>query len=103
MGAFKSDDYSQRKRYRNTFIVVLTAIPVGLFLFFDSPVKMVVAGGLAQAMMLPIIGVSTLYLRHRHLPKEIRPSRWVTIFLWFATGVIVWLMGYYVIEQLKGK
>lgn len=103
MGAFKADDYAQRKRYRNTFIIVLTAIPVALFLFFDSPVKMVVAGGLAQAMMLPIIGISTLYLRHRHLPKEITPPLWVTIFLWFATGVIVWLTGYYVIEQLTKK
>lgn len=103
MGAFKADDYAQRKRYRNSFIIVLTAIPVALFLFFDSPVKMVVAGGLAQAMMLPIIGISTLYLRHRHLPKEITPPLWVTIFLWFATGVIVWLTGYYVIEQLTKK
>ncbi len=100
MGAFKADDYSARKRYRNTFIVLITAIPVGLFLFFDSPVKMVVAGGLAQAMMLPIIGVSTLYLRHRHLPKEIAPSPWVTAFLWFATAVIICLTGYYVINQI---
>ena len=100
MGAFKADDYSARKRYRNTCIVLITAIPVGLFLFFDSPVKMVVAGGLAQAMMLPIIGVSTLYLRHRHLPKEIAPSPWVTAFLWFATAVIICLTGYYVINQI---
>lgn len=103
MGAFKSDDYTRRTRYRNIFIVLLTAIPVAMFWFFQSPVKMVVAGGLAQAMMLPIIGISTLYLRHRHLPKEIAPSPWVTIFLWFATGVIIWLTGYYVIEQLRGK
>jgi hypothetical protein len=26
---------------------------------------MVIAGGLAQAMMLPVIGVSTSHLRHR--------------------------------------
>jgi hypothetical protein len=76
---------------------------VALILSIGSPVKMVVAGGLAQAMMLPIIGIATLYLRHRHLPKEIAPSRWVTIFLWVATGVMVWLMGYYVIEQLTKK
>jgi hypothetical protein len=62
---------------------------------------MVVAGGLAQAMMLPIIGLSTLYLRHRHLPREIAPSPWVTIALWLATAVIVYLMGYYIVEQLR--
>jgi hypothetical protein len=51
-------------------------------------------------MMLPIIGISTLFLRHRHLPKEIAPSPWVTAFLWFATIVIICLTGYYVINQI---
>jgi manganese transport protein len=100
MGAFKAEDYARRVKYRNFFIVLLTVIPVILFLGFRSPVKMVIAGGLAQAMMLPIIGVSTLYMRHRHLPKSIAPSRWVTIGLWIATAVIVILMGYYITEQL---
>jgi manganese transport protein len=101
MGAFKADDYARRVRYRNLFIVLLTVIPVTLYFLVQSPVKMVVAGGLAQAMMLPIIGLSTLYLRHRHLPKSIAPSRWVTIGLWIATAVIVILMGYYLSEQLR--
>ncbi|MDQ3011094.1 MAG: Nramp family divalent metal transporter [Acidobacteriota bacterium] len=102
-GAFKADDYKQRTRCRNLFVVVLTAIPVAMILTIGSPVKMVVAGGLAQAMMLPIIGVATLYLRHRHLPKEIAPARWVTVFLWIATAVMTSMMGYYVIEQLTKK
>jgi hypothetical protein len=101
MGAFKSDDYAARVRYRNMFIVLLTVIPVILYFAVESPVKMVVAGGLAQAMMLPVICIGTLYLRYRHLPKEIFPSRWVTIGLWIASGIIVWLMGYYLIEQLR--
>ncbi|HKX32722.1 MAG TPA: Nramp family divalent metal transporter [Blastocatellia bacterium] len=101
MGLFKADDYAQRVRYRNMFIVALTVIPVILYFLFQSPVRMVVAGGLAQAMMLPVIGVSTLILRHRHLPPKIAPSSWVTGALWFATAVIIGLTGYYVIEQLR--
>ncbi len=101
MGFFKADDYPKRLRYRNLFVVVLTVIPVLLFLFIESPVNMVKAGGIAQAMMLPIIGVSTLYLRYFHLPRNILPSRWVTVALWGATAVIFLLMGYYVIEQLR--
>jgi manganese transport protein len=99
MGAFKADDYGRRLRYRNMFIVLLTVIPVTLYFLVQSPVKMVVAGGLAQAMMLPIIGLSTLYMRHRYLPKSIKPSTWVTIWLWIATAVIVGLMAYYLKEQ----
>lgn len=101
MGAFKAEDYGARSRYRNIFIVLLTGIPVALFLFFESPVKMVVAGGLAQAMMLPIIGLTTLYLRHRHLPDDIKPAPWVTVFLWIATAIICWLVGSYVYLELK--
>ena len=63
----------RRTRYRNGFVVALTVVPVILYFTFRSPVKMVVAGGLAQAMMLPIIAIGTLYLRHRRLPKEIAP------------------------------
>lgn len=101
MGVFKADDYAARRRYRNALIVLLSVIPAALFFLVESPVNMVIAGGLAQAMMLPVIGLSTLYLRHRHLPKVIVPSRWVTLGLWVATAVIVWLTGYFVIEQVR--
>ncbi len=101
MGGFASDDYAARVRYRNLFIVLLTAIPVSLFLFFVSPVWMVKVGGIAQAAMLPVIGLGTLYLRHRRLPNEIAPARWVTLGLWLATAIIVLLMGFSVIEALK--
>ena len=101
MGFFESGDYQTRVRYRNGFIIAITAIPVMLFLLFKSPVQMIVAGGVAQAMMLPVIGIGTLYLRHRHLPSSIAPPRRVTIAMWVATVIIVLLMGYYVIEQLR--
>ena len=95
MGMFAADDYARRVRFRRLFVVLLTSVPVILYWFFESPVKMVVAGGLAQALMLPVIGVSALYLRHRHLPPELAPPAWVTVFLWAATLIIVCLMGYY--------
>ena len=62
---------------------------------------MIVAGGVAQAMMLPVIGVGTLYLRHRHLPSSIAPSRKVTVALWLATAIIILLMGYYILGQFR--
>jgi len=101
MGLFRAEDYAARVRFRNRFIVALTIIPVSLYMFIESPVNMVKAGGIAQALMLPVIGIGTLYLRHRLLPRDIAPARWVTIFLWIATAVIVWLMGYYVIGQIR--
>jgi Mn2+/Fe2+ NRAMP family transporter len=101
MGFFEAGDYRRRVLYRNGFIIAITAIPVILILLVKSPVKMVVAGGISQALMLPVIGIGTLYLRHRHLPRQIAPPLRVTIAMWGATIIIVLLMGYYVIEQLR--
>lgn len=101
MGFFDHTDYAARVRYRRGFVLFLTIFPVCLFMLVQSPVKMVVAGGVVQALMLPIIGVGTLVLRHRHLPVEVRPSSWVTLTLWGATFVIVVLMGYYVVLTVQ--
>jgi Mn2+/Fe2+ NRAMP family transporter len=101
MGVFSADDAAARTRYRNLFVVLLTVIPVVLIFIFTDPVRMVKIGGIAQAMMLPVIGLGVVYLRHRHLPKDILPSRWVTVGLWVAAALIAWLMGYSVIEAIR--
>jgi hypothetical protein len=100
MGFFAAGDYARRVAYRRGFVVFLTIVPVVLYWVFESPVKMVVAGGLAQAMMLPIVGIATVYLNRRHLPREIAPSRWVTVFLWFSTAVVIAMTAYYAVSLL---
>jgi hypothetical protein len=101
MGAYSADDAATRTRYRNLFVALLTVTPVLLIFIFTDPVHMVRIGGIAQAMMLPVIGLGAVYLRHRHLPKDILPSRWVTIGLWVAAALIAWLMGYSVFEAVR--
>jgi Mn2+/Fe2+ NRAMP family transporter len=101
MGVFGAEDSAARARYRNLFIVLLTVIPILLIFIFTDPVHMVRIGGITQAMMLPVIGIGAVYLRHRQLPKDIQPSQWVTVGLWVATALIVWLMGYSVIEAIR--
>ncbi len=100
MGAFKSADYEARVRYRNRFVWVLAVVPLILFLVFQSPVKMVVAGGVSQSLMVPVIAVGALFLRHRRLPGDLAPSRGTTFFLWFSSVVIICLMIYYAILNL---
>ncbi len=101
MGFFKSEDYAARLRFRNGFVVFLTVVPVILFFWAQSPVKMVVIGGVAQSLMLPIIGIGTLYLRHRHLPKQLVPSAATTIAVWSATLLIICMMGYYAVLTIR--
>jgi Mn2+/Fe2+ NRAMP family transporter len=101
MGRFRRDDYQARLRYRNAFVWVLTVIPVLLFFAFQSPVKMVVAGGVAQFLMLPVIGIGALYLRHRRLPKQVAPPAFVTVAVWVATVVMVSFACYYGVMMLR--
>jgi hypothetical protein len=102
MGYFRAEDYAARLHYRRRFVWFLTITPVILYLLFQSPVKMVVAGGVAQACLIPIIAVGTLYLRYRHLPKAAIPSWRMTAGLWLASLLIICLMGYYAFLTLAG-
>jgi hypothetical protein len=81
-------------------IIFLTVVPVILYFFLKSPVKMVIAGGLAQSLMLPIIGGATIYLLARRLPREIMPPPLMKAGVWLATGVIMFFMGYYIFLTL---
>lgn len=94
MGAFPSEDYAKRVRFRNGFIWALIAIPVALFYWSQSPVWMVKLGGVAQASMLPVIAIGALYLRFKRLPKEVAPGTIVTAGLCLASLVIIVAMAY---------
>ena len=77
------------QRLMQMVVVFLIVISVILYYALESPVLMVKAGGIAQAVMLPVIGVASLYLRHRRLPPGIAPSTWVTVLLWVSAIVIL--------------
>jgi Mn2+/Fe2+ NRAMP family transporter len=95
-GWYQRNDAASRLRWRNRFVVALSVVPVALYWFLRSPVQMVVAGGVAQALMLPLIGGAVIYLRHRHLPAEIRPSLGTTVMLWISSVVMLGFASYYV-------
>jgi Mn2+/Fe2+ NRAMP family transporter len=86
LGAFDPSDYATRLRYRRWFVVGLATVPALLFLFFRSPVNMVRAGGVAQAVMLPVIAAGTLYMFYKETPWRPYPSLWLIGGLW-AAGV----------------
>ncbi len=84
LGLFAREDYGRRLAYRRGFLVALSVVPALMFLAFESPVKMVVAGGIAQSIMLPVAGAGALYLRHRRSPRELMPGRTAIVGLWLA-------------------
>jgi hypothetical protein len=103
LGLFDRADYGRRLAWRRRFTVLLTVVPVLLYLLFESPVKMVVAGGISQSVMLPITGAGALYLRHRRLPRELAPGRLVTAGLWLATLVMAAVTLYALVALAGGR
>ncbi len=89
MGVYAREDADSRRRWRDRFVVVLASVPALLYWLFESPVRMVVAGGIAQALMLPLIAFAVTYLRHTRVPMEIRPSVATTGLLWLSTAVML--------------
>jgi Mn2+/Fe2+ NRAMP family transporter len=101
VGGYTRDDTLSRLRWRNRFVVALSVVPVLFYWLLESPVQMVVAGGVAQALMLPLIGLAAIYLRHSQLPPEIRPALGTTILLWVSTAVMLVFAGYYLWSSLS--
>lgn len=101
MGFFPRGDYEARLRMRNRLVWFHLLVPVAMLFVFRSPVTMVKAGGVAQAMMLPVIAVGALYMRHRGLPKQVAPGRVATAGLWFAATVILAVMLYSAVLTIR--
>jgi manganese transport protein len=102
LGVYSREDAASRVRWRNRFVVALSVVPVAFYWFIEAPVQMVVAGGTAQALMLPLIGGAAIYLGQTRMPPEIRPSMVTTILLWISTSVMFGFAAYYVWTRLIG-
>ncbi|MBM3784369.1 MAG: divalent metal cation transporter [Acidobacteria bacterium] len=102
LGVYDRGDYETRVKWRKRFVVMLCVIPVSLHFLRVDPSQMVKIGGVGQAMMLPIIAGGTLYLRVKHMPKEVLPSRAVTMGVWVASLFTILMMGYYTFQLIKG-
>jgi manganese transport protein len=101
LGVYPREDAAARLRWRNRFVVALATLPAVFYWLFESPVRMVVAGGVAQALMLPLIGFAAIHVRHTRLPRELQPSAATTLALWASTAVMFGFASYYAWSALR--
>jgi Mn2+/Fe2+ NRAMP family transporter len=101
LGRYERTDYESRVAWRRRFVLLLTGVPLILYFLFRDPVNMVRIGGTAQALMLPVIAVGTLYLRHRKLPPEVVPGIGNTVMLWIASVLTIGMMVFYAVLTLR--
>lgn len=78
-------------------VVLLTALPIAIYLIFGKPIALLQMAGGIEAAHIPIVTGLTLYLNHRMLPQELRPSKVIfagTVIagLFFAVFAIIYLL-----------
>lgn len=83
-------DQSRRKHWIRIIGVSLPLIALVVYLFVRAPVGMVLAAGVGQATILPMLGAAALYFRYKRIDLRLRPSLIWDIFLWISVfGLLV--------------
>ena len=68
-------DSDQRAKMVTIWSVLLPLACVLAYVAFPKPVHLVTIAGMAQAIMLPIIGFSSIYFRYRETDERLRPGK----------------------------
>lgn len=92
----------QRARLIHWVSLLVPVIALVLFFAFKEPAFMVVVGGFAQALTLPIISAATIYFRYRKLDRRLTPSLFLDIMLWLAFVSITVVATVALWKQLMG-
>lgn len=93
-------DSAQRGRYIHWISLMYPVVALMLFLTFKEPRWMVVVGGFAQALTIPIITGATIYFRYRKLDRRITPPLILDIMLWIAFVSIGLVAAYALRDQI---
>jgi Mn2+/Fe2+ NRAMP family transporter len=60
-------------------VVVVTVLPIILYLLVGNPVSLLKIAGFIEAAHIPVLVVLVLILNHTDLPKELRPSLFTSV------------------------
>ena len=84
-----------RTHWVRMFCVAFPLLHLGLFIWFPNPVQLVMLGGLAQALTLPMIAAAALYLRYRRTDRRLTPGLLWDGLLWLscASFLVIALYG----------
>ena len=74
-------DSDARRKMVTIWSVVLPLACVVAYNLFPNPVILVAIAGVTQAIMLPVIGFSSMYFRYRETDKRLRPGKLWDAFL----------------------
>jgi Mn2+/Fe2+ NRAMP family transporter len=83
--------------WTRVFCGAIPVIALSIYLVNPKPVTLVMISGLAQAIMLPMLGYAALYFRYFRCDQRLQPSGLWTILLWMSFGCLLITGGWGVI------
>lgn len=89
----------RRERLVKLFCVVYPAISLAIYYAYREPQGLIKAGGVAQALMLPLISGATIYLRRRDGDPRVNPSAVSDALTWIAFTAISVVAGYSIVDM----
>jgi Mn2+/Fe2+ NRAMP family transporter len=86
LGLYGVTDGSEAGRIKWTrrISAVWCFVALLLYVWVRAPATMIVACGIAQSIMLPLLGAAALYFRYRRSDPALRPGRLWGLMLWVA-------------------
>lgn len=79
-----------RTRWVRIVGVALPLVALVTYFFVRAPVAMILAAGLGQATILPMLGVAALYFRYKRIDFRLKPGLLWDVFLWLSVvGLLI--------------
>ena len=100
-GIWKQSGPEAREATVRFFCVVYPLLAIVLYFAVREPQGLIKVGGIAQAIMLPLITGATIYLRRRDTDPRVAPSLLTDLLIWFALVAISMVTAYYLYDLGK--
>ena len=84
-----------RRAWTRGYIIALPIISALIYLYFESPIYLIVFGATFGAFMLPVQAFATLHMQRKRMDPRVRPAKWTTVCLWVVFAAMAALCAAY--------
>ena len=87
---WREDTESSQRRWLRIFSAAFPLACFAVYFIFPQPKKLVLAGGVMQSILLPVMACAALWFRYKRCDPRIAPRRNWNVFLWIsAIGMFI--------------
>jgi Mn2+/Fe2+ NRAMP family transporter len=78
-----------RRQWTQLFCVLVPLASLTVYRFLPTPAKLILWSGVAQAIMLPMLGAAALFFRYRRCDTRTVPGRLWDVMLWISFAALL--------------